>query len=285
MLSSKPEIRQKHSLQQVVRLDIKWTSFRHDKKHHCGKVKLCGWNLARRTQKHNHRRRKAHTQPQVQLLNCVILPPCHSLWLICNNWPSSSPPTQMDSHIDYTQSKKRKRKRKSSCPTQNTAPPSLLPHITHSVIPVMYLCTPPSEEYAIDLPSVCMFLCTSVCASVCVCLRGPDSPEPLFLHAGAAPIGFVRGSHIWAVLEIHQPWQVYCSTTLHSPWPTTHTEISLSIRKTFVSGWRWIWKDCSRLKRGQTKIAGWKEPRVRLNKNKHFSATQFGVTHFCVTFS
>lgn len=132
----------------------------------------------------------------------------------------------------------------------------------------MYLCTPPSEEYAIDLPSVCMFLCTLVCVSVCA--QGPDSSEPLFLHAGAAPIGFVRGSYIWAVLEIHQPWQVYCSTTLHSPWPTTHTEISLSIRKTFVSGWRWIWKDCSRLKRGQTKIAGWKEHRVCLKQKQIF---------------
>lgn len=155
-------------------------------------------------QKHNHRPHKVHTQPQVQLLNCVILPPCHSLRLICNNWPSSSTRTQMDSYIDYTQSKKRKRKKENPAVQHKTQPPppSLLPDITHCVIPVMYLCTPPSEEYAIDLPSVCMFLCTLVCVSVCV--RGPDSSEPLFLHAGAAPIGFVRGSHIWAVLEIHQ---------------------------------------------------------------------------------
>lgn len=167
MLSSKPEIRQKHSLQQVVRLDIKWTSFRHDKKHHCGKVKLCGWNLARRTQKHNHRRRKAHAQPQVQLLNCVILPPCHSLWLICNNWPSSSPPTQMDSHIDYTQSKKKKKKIQLS--NTKHSPPIIAP-------PYHSLCNPSYVFVHAPLWRICywsaicvyVFVHFSVCECVCV---------------------------------------------------------------------------------------------------------------------
>lgn len=133
-------------------------------------MKLCGWNLARRTQKHNHRRRKAHAQPQVQLLNCVILPPCHSLWLICNNWPSSSPPTQMDSRIDYTQSKKkRKRKKKIQLSSTKHSAPIIAPRY-HS------LCNPSYVFVHAPLWRICywsaicvyVFVHFSVCECVCV---------------------------------------------------------------------------------------------------------------------
>lgn len=52
----------------------------------------------------------------------------------------------MDSNIDYTQSKKKIQ----------------LSNISHSLIPVMYFSTPFSEEYAIDQPSMYMFLCMPV---------------------------------------------------------------------------------------------------------------------------
>lgn len=50
-----------------------------------------------------------------------------------------------------------------------------------------------------------------------------------------APIGFSLGTHIAAVLEIHQAWQVYCTHILHRLWPATRTKISFSIRETFMS--------------------------------------------------
>lgn len=49
------------------------------------------------------------TLPHVQLLNCITLPlwgSHYSLWLICNDWLSSTTRAQTDPHIDYTQSKK-----------------------------------------------------------------------------------------------------------------------------------------------------------------------------------
>ena len=91
----------------------------------------------------------------------------------------------------------------------------------------------PSEEYAIDLTRMCAHMCVFLC--LCLCESWTDSSEPLFLHTSPALIGFGLGTHIPAVLEIHQPWQVYCTTTLHRLWPTTRTKISLSIRKTFMS--------------------------------------------------
>lgn len=149
----------------------------------------------------------------------------------------------------------------------------------------MYLCTAPSEEYAIDLPSVCMFLCTS--ARVCVCTRGTDSlcfymPELLLL-------ALFRAAASGAVLEIHQPWQVHCGTTLHSLRPTTHTKISLSIRKTFVSGWRWIWKGCRNLKKKKNRRKGWKK-KIFARKECSLSGRETNTyqadeSHFCITFS
>lgn len=107
----------------------------------------------------------------------------------------------MDCLIDYTQTEEKK---KSSGPKRNTdyeklssQPPSLLSHITHSIIPVMYFSTPP-------LPQKNMLLIRPVCVHVCVFLW-TDSSEPLFLHTKPALIGFGLGTHIPAVLEIHQP--------------------------------------------------------------------------------
>lgn len=88
----------------------------------------------------------------------------------------------MDSHIDYTQSKKKIQ----------------LSNITHSVISVMYFSTPPQKNMLLN-----SHLC--VCFCVRVCVSKTDSSEPLFLHTSPALIGFGLGTHISSVLEIHQP--------------------------------------------------------------------------------
>ena len=110
--------------------------------------------------------------------------------------------------------------------------------ITHSIIPLVYFSTPPLPQKNMLLirPRICVSVRVCVCFYVRLCEWWTDSSEPLFLHTGPALIGFGLGTHIPAVLEIHQPWQVYCTTTLHRLWPTTRTKISLSIRKTFMSG-------------------------------------------------
>lgn len=87
-----------------------------------------------------------------------------------------------------------------------------------------------SQEYAID--QAC--LCAHLCVFMYVCAGRGRTALSLFLHTGPALIGFGLETHIPAVLEIHQPWQVHCTTTLHRLWPTTRTKISLSIRKTFM---------------------------------------------------
>lgn len=172
------------------------------------------------------------TSAVIELHYAALWGPHYSLWLICNDWLSSTSRAQMDSLIDYTQTKKIKKKIQWSntkhwlWKTISTASFT----ITHSIIPLVYFSTPP-------LPQKNMLLIrpACVCFYVRLCEWWTDSSEPLFLHTGPALIGFGLGTHIPAVLEIHQPWQVYCTTTLHRLWPTTRTKISLSIRKTFMS--------------------------------------------------
>lgn len=83
--------------------------------------------------------------------------------------------------------------------------PSLLHFspISLILIPVIYFSTPSSssEEYAIDQAYVGFHV------HMRMCLRElwTDGREPLFLPTDPALIGFGLGTHIPAVLEIHQP--------------------------------------------------------------------------------
>lgn len=223
------------------------------------------------------------TLPHVQLLNCITLPlwgSHYSLWLICNDWLSSTTRAQTDPHIDYTQSKKENPAVQHKILIVIAPPP--LPNITHSVIPVTYFSTPPQKKYAIDQPSVCMFLS--------VCVSRTDSSEPLFLHTSAALIGFVLGTHISAVLEIHQPWQVYCTTTLHRLWPTTRAKISLSIRETFMSRDEGGFEMTAATKRRHTKILASRKDHTQLKQQRQITIFSTlirlnSVTHFCIIVS
>lgn len=92
----------------------------------------------------------------------------YSLWLICNDWLSSTSRAQMDSPIDYTQTKKKKNpvvQQNTDYEKLSSQPPSLLSNITHSIIPLMYFSTPP-------LPQKNMLLIRPVCAHMCVFLCG-----------------------------------------------------------------------------------------------------------------
>lgn len=66
----------------------------------------------------------------------------------------------------------------------------------------MYFSTPP-------LPQKNMLLirpaCVRVSVFMCVCVSGGRTALSLLLHSGPALIGFGLGTHIPAVLEIHQP--------------------------------------------------------------------------------
>lgn len=77
---------------------------------------------------------------------------------------------------------------------------------------------------------------------VFVFVCGRRTAESLCFHRPVAILlALGPGTNISAVVEIHQAWQVYCTTTLHRPWPTAHAKISLSIRKTFMKvDWKWF---------------------------------------------
>lgn len=147
----------------------------------------------------------------------------------------------------------------------------------------MYLCTPPFWGKC-HWSAICVYV--FVYFRVCVFVCGTDSlcfymPELLLL-------ALFRRAVSGAVLEIHQPWQVHCSATLHSLRPTTHTKISLSIRKTFVSGWRWIWKGCGDLKEekkieegARQRFSAWKDAACLEEKQIYIKP----ASHFCITFS
>lgn len=111
-----------------------------------------------------------------------------SLGLICNNWLSSTTSVQMDSHIDYPQSKKKTQ-------LSGTKHCSSQPHnITHSVIPTYVFLHAPLLKNMLLICHLCVCFCVLPCVCVYVCVW---DGQPLFLHAGAAPIGFVQGSRIW----------------------------------------------------------------------------------------
>lgn len=153
--------------------------------------------------------------------------------LICNDQLSSTSWAKIGSLIDYTQKN----------PHKTLMMWNYLHSLLHftpmslTLIPGMYFSTPssPPEEYAIDQAGVCIInLCVGRCAHVCVSCRWTALSFCFYILA-LLLLASVWGTYIPAVLEIHQPWQVYCTSTLHRLWPTTRSKISLSIRNTFMN--------------------------------------------------
>lgn len=176
-----------------------------------------------------------HTTNAVIELHYLALWGSHySLWLICNDWLSPTSRAQMDPLIDYTQTKTKIQWSNTMLIMRNYLHSPFTSRQYRSLYNPIYVfqhTSSPSEEYAIDQA----WMCAHTCVFMCVCVSCGRTALSLFLHTNPALIGFGLGTHIPAVLEIHQPWQVYCTTTLHRLWPTTRTKISLSIRKTFMS--------------------------------------------------